>query len=124
MSSKPKPEQSASMLGGHASYAKGYVEETIGNLTGSKDWQASGKEDAKAGIEEMKRPLRRYSWHRKLRRISTLEIDNAALQTANAQKKNDPAPTSLGGRVEEMAGKATGCEGMEAEGKERQEKAE
>lgn len=44
----------ASMLGGHAQYAKGYVEETVGNVTGSKEWQQSGKEDAKAGIDEMK----------------------------------------------------------------------
>ena len=42
------------MLGGHAQFAKGYVEETIGNVTGSKEWQDSGKNDAKAGIEEMK----------------------------------------------------------------------
>lgn len=45
---------SASMLGGHAQFAKGYVEETIGNVTGSKEWQESGKNDAKAGVEEMK----------------------------------------------------------------------
>jgi uncharacterized protein YjbJ (UPF0337 family) len=44
----------ASMLNGHAQFAKGYVEETIGNVTGSKDWQESGKADSKAGIEEMK----------------------------------------------------------------------
>jgi hypothetical protein len=43
-----------SMLSGHAQYAKGYVAETIGNVTGSKDWQESGKKDAQAGIEEMK----------------------------------------------------------------------
>lgn len=43
-----------SMLGGHAQYAKGYVEETVGNVTGSKEWQASGKADAESGIAEMK----------------------------------------------------------------------
>jgi len=42
------------MLSGHAQYAKGYAEETIGNVTGSKEWQESGKKDAQAGIEEMK----------------------------------------------------------------------
>jgi uncharacterized protein YjbJ (UPF0337 family) len=45
---------SASMLNGHAQYAKGYVEETIGNVTGSKEWEESGKSDAQAGIDEMK----------------------------------------------------------------------
>ena len=43
-----------SMIGGHAQYAKGYAEETIGNVTGSKEWQDSGKKDAQAGIDEMK----------------------------------------------------------------------
>jgi uncharacterized protein YjbJ (UPF0337 family) len=43
-----------SMLAGHAQYAKGYVEETIGNVTGSKEWQESGKNDSQAGIDEMK----------------------------------------------------------------------
>jgi uncharacterized protein YjbJ (UPF0337 family) len=43
-----------SMIGGHAQYAKGYVEETIGNVTGSKEWQESGKKDEKEGIETMK----------------------------------------------------------------------
>jgi uncharacterized protein YjbJ (UPF0337 family) len=52
--SAPTPNQDASMLSGHATYAKGYVAETIGNVTGSKEWQESGKKDAQAGIEEMK----------------------------------------------------------------------
>lgn len=62
------------MVGGHAQYAKGYVEETskcspitktsllnipinmklVGNVTGSKEWQESGKKDAQEGINEMK----------------------------------------------------------------------
>lgn len=43
-----------SMISGHAQYAKGYVAETIGNITGSKEWQDSGKKDAQEGINEMK----------------------------------------------------------------------
>lgn len=54
MSSNKTPDQPASMLGGHAQFAKGYVEETIGNVTGSKEWKESGKEDSQAGIAEMK----------------------------------------------------------------------
>ena len=44
----------ASVLNGHAQYAKGYVEETIGNMTGSTEWQESGKNVAQAGIDELK----------------------------------------------------------------------
>jgi uncharacterized protein YjbJ (UPF0337 family) len=42
------------MLKGHAQYAKGYVEETFGSMTGSKECQESGKNDTKAGIDEIK----------------------------------------------------------------------
>lgn len=42
------------MIGGHAQYAKGYVEETIGNVTGAKEWIDSGKKDTQEGIETMK----------------------------------------------------------------------
>ncbi|PMD62449.1 uncharacterized protein K444DRAFT_557505 [Hyaloscypha bicolor E] len=85
------------MLGGHVQYAKGYTEETIGNVTGSKEWQENGKKDTQEGINEMK--------------------------AANAAKASEPAASGIGGRVEELAGKAAGCEGMEKEGLERQEKA-
>jgi uncharacterized protein YjbJ (UPF0337 family) len=47
-------EQLASLLNGHAQYAKGYVEETIGNVTGSEDWKQSGKIHAAEGVDEMK----------------------------------------------------------------------
>merc|ERR1712000_274975 len=55
MSAPNSNNNQASMIGGHAQYAKGYVEESVGNLTGSKEWQESGKKDAEAGIGEMKR---------------------------------------------------------------------
>lgn len=42
------------MVSGHAQYAKGYVEETVGKALGSKDWEDSGRKDSAAGIEEMK----------------------------------------------------------------------
>ena len=44
-------------------------------------------------------------------------------QAANANKTSEPAASGFGGKIEEMAGKAAGCEGMESEGKERQHKA-
>ncbi|CZR64584.1 uncharacterized protein PAC_14482 [Phialocephala subalpina] len=87
----------ASMLGGRAQYAKGYVEETIGNATGSKEWQQSGKKDTQEGISEMK--------------------------AANQQRTGEPAASGIGGKIEQVAGQAAGCEGMEKEGLVRQEKA-
>lgn len=51
------------MLSGHAQYAKGYVEETIGNVTGSKEWQDSGKNDIQAGIDGMKVSIRSSMSH-------------------------------------------------------------
>jgi len=93
--SAPNANQ-ASLLGGHAQYAKGYVEETIGNVTGSKEWQESGKKDSAEGISEMK--------------------------AANEQRSGEPAASGIGGKIEEAAGKVAGCEGMEKEGLERQEK--
>jgi uncharacterized protein YjbJ (UPF0337 family) len=44
-------------------------------------------------------------------------------QAANSQKTSEPTASRVGGQVEELAGKAAGCEGMEKEGLERQEKA-
>ncbi|KAE8444713.1 hypothetical protein EG329_014273 [Mollisiaceae sp. DMI_Dod_QoI] len=110
--SAPNSSQ-ASMLSGHAQYAKGYVEETIGNVTGSKEWQESGKNDTTEGISEMK------VW------FSCLPTDNAGLPfgPANQQRTGEPAASGIGGKIEEVAGKAAGCEGMEKEGLERQDKA-
>ena len=47
---QPQP----SMLSAHAQYAQGYASETMGNLTGSKEWQESGKQTAEEGIANMK----------------------------------------------------------------------
>ena len=125
------------MLSGHVQYAKGYAEETIGNATGSTEWQESGKKDAQAGIDEMKvrwccsntfphaSPLTDCSFALLL--CCTVQWDHVLTawdtQAASQQKTSEPAPSGIGGRVEELAGKATGCEGMESEGKERQAKA-
>jgi hypothetical protein len=42
------------------------------------------------------------------------------MKKANAQSTSEPAQSGIGGRIEEMAGRAAGCEGMEKEGLERQ----
>lgn len=61
----------------------------IGNLTGSKEWQTSGTSDTESGVNAMK-----------------------------AASANRDASTDGYGKVEEVAGKLTGCEGMEKEGAE------
>jgi uncharacterized protein YjbJ (UPF0337 family) len=43
-------------------------------------------------------------------------------QSASQNSTSEPAASGIGGKVEELAGKAAGCEGMEKEGLERQAK--
>ncbi len=62
-------------------------QETIGSMTGSEEWRSSGEAEKQAGIDNMKA----------------------------ASANRDPQTSGLG-KVEEMAGKAVGCEGMEQEG--------
>lgn len=65
------------------------LQEQIGNLTGSAAWTDSGAEQKQAGMDEMKA----------------------------AGEKRDQDPQNHGmGKTEEIAGKLTGCEGMEKEG--------
>lgn len=59
---------------------------TIGNVTGSEAWKQSGEQNKAAGTEAMKQ----------------------------ASEHRDS--TQGYGKVEELAGKAVGCEGMEKEG--------
>ncbi|CAF1371207.1 unnamed protein product, partial [Rotaria sordida] len=44
----------SSLLGGHAQYVKGAVEETIGNVTGSQAWKDSGVHDKQEAAEKMR----------------------------------------------------------------------
>ncbi|KAF2770844.1 hypothetical protein EJ03DRAFT_326177 [Teratosphaeria nubilosa] len=79
-------EQNPSLIGGHAQYVKGAAESAIGAVAG-ETWTKSGEQDKQAGIDVMKQ----------------------------ASANRDPNHSGFG-KVEEMAGKATGCEGMEKEG--------
>ncbi|KND90238.1 hypothetical protein TOPH_05250 [Tolypocladium ophioglossoides CBS 100239] len=78
--------QQPSLMGGHVQYVRGAAESAIGSVTGSHAWKSSGEQDKAAGM--------------------------ATMQKAGEQR--DPAQGY--GRVEEMAGKVTGCEGMQKEG--------
>lgn len=63
------------------------IKETIGNVTGSEAWKASGAQDKEQGVDAMKA----------------------------ASANRDPQSQGLGG-IEEKAGSLVGCEGMQQEG--------
>ncbi|KAK0263553.1 hypothetical protein B0A54_00911 [Friedmanniomyces endolithicus] len=85
--SSNEQQQAPGLIAAHAQYVKGAAVEAIGNVTGAQAWTSSGEHDKSAGIDAMKQ----------------------------ASANRDPA-TSGYGKVEEMAGKMTGREGMESEG--------
>jgi len=66
-----------------------FIQGVVGSVTGSEEWAKSGETDKQAGIDAMK-----------------------------AASENRDSSQSGFGKVEEMAGKAVGCEGMENEGAE------
>ncbi|KPM42127.1 hypothetical protein AK830_g4389 [Neonectria ditissima] len=74
------------IIGSHYQYVKGAAEATVGVLTNSHAWKASGEQDKAAGL--------------------------AALKKVGEQRD----PNQGYGKVEQMAGKITGCQGMEQEG--------
>ncbi|CAM1507585.1 Fc.00g072260.m01.CDS01 [Cosmosporella sp. VM-42] len=79
-------QQTPGLVASHAQYVKGAAEATVGVLTGSQPWKASGEQDKAAGLAAMKR----------------------------AGEQRDPSQGY--GKFEEVAGKVTGCEGMQKEG--------
>ncbi|KAF2223152.1 hypothetical protein BDZ85DRAFT_198115 [Elsinoe ampelina] len=82
-------EQQPGLIGGHALYVKGAAEEAIGKTTSSPAWTESGATDKQQGVEAMK--------------------------AASAQRDSQQQGY---GKVEEVAGKVAGCEGMVEEGRE------
>ncbi|KAK4161562.1 hypothetical protein QBC43DRAFT_372291 [Cladorrhinum sp. PSN259] len=80
-------QENPGLLASHAEYLKGAAESAIGSVTGSNAWTASGEQD-KA--------------HAK-----------ASLQQATENR--DPQAAGYG-KAEEIAGKLTGCQGMQKEG--------
>jgi uncharacterized protein YjbJ (UPF0337 family) len=62
-------------------------QETIGNVTGSEPWKASGVQDKEQAVDAMK----------------------------SASANRDPQQQGFGG-IEQKAGSLVGCEGMEKEG--------
>ncbi|KAI3395633.1 hypothetical protein diail_1071 [Diaporthe ilicicola] len=76
-----------SLVGGHAEYVKGAAEATIGSVTGSEAWKASGEQAKAHAVSDMK-----------------------------AASEGRDASSQGYGKAEELAGKAVGCEGMVKEG--------
>ncbi|KAI5926583.1 hypothetical protein F4810DRAFT_655074 [Camillea tinctor] len=87
MSSPNNNQQTPSLVGGHAEYIKGAAESTIGNLTGSQAWTASGEQAKAHAVDSMK----------------------AAGEARDASAQGY-------GKVEQKMGELTGCEGMVKEG--------
>ncbi|KAH6990129.1 hypothetical protein EDB80DRAFT_729527 [Ilyonectria destructans] len=85
---QPQSTSQPGLIGSHYQYVKGAAEATVGVLTNSHAWKASGEQDKAAGL--------------------------AALKKVGEQRSQHPEQGY--GRVEQMAGKITGCEGMMREG--------
>ncbi|OBS25326.1 hypothetical protein FPOA_05859 [Fusarium poae] len=85
--------QQPGLIGSHAQYVKGAAEATIGVITGSEPWKASGEQDKAAGLADMKK-------------------------AGELRAQSDPNNQNGYGKAEELAGKLTGCQGMEREGHE------
>lgn len=74
------------------------LQETIGNVTGSKDWQQSGQQDKQAAVDEMR----------------SASSDRKEAQEERA--KEGGGWVAKEGAVEAAAGKLSGCQGMQQEG--------
>ncbi|RCI10027.1 hypothetical protein L249_8730 [Ophiocordyceps polyrhachis-furcata BCC 54312] len=81
--------QQPGLVGSHAEYAKGVIEpkSAIGDITGSKPWKESGEQDKASATSAMKK----------------------------AGEQRDASSDGYG-KAEELAGKLTGCSGMQKEG--------
>ncbi|KAF2105844.1 hypothetical protein BDV96DRAFT_508743 [Lophiotrema nucula] len=86
--SAPQQNNQPGLVASHAQYVKGAAEETIGNVTGSQAWKASGVQDKEQAVDAMK-----------------------------VASENRDTSKGFGG-VEEKAGSLVGCEGMQKEGAE------
>ncbi|KOS21877.1 hypothetical protein ESCO_002059 [Escovopsis weberi] len=75
------------LVSGHVQYIRGATTETIGKMSGSESWKTSGEQNKADAVRAMQK----------------------------ATEKRDPNRDGYG-KVEEMVGNLTGCEGMQKEG--------
>lgn len=83
----------SSLIGGHVQYAKGAIEETIGNVTGSQAWKDSGIHDKQEAMEKMK-----------------------------AANHGPDDSSFISGSTEKKLGNIVGCEGMVHNGEEKEKR--
>ncbi|CCG81034.1 Putative uncharacterized protein [Taphrina deformans PYCC 5710] len=95
--------QTPGIIASHLGYAKGAAEETIGNLTGSKEWQQSGQTDQQTAKDDM----------HKAANISSDPSQRTATQSLNRE-----------GGLESKIGSLVGCPGMEDVGEQKQAQAQ
>ncbi|KNC97815.1 uncharacterized protein SPPG_06810 [Spizellomyces punctatus DAOM BR117] len=93
-----------SLTHGHLQYAKGVVEETIGNVTGSESWKTSGHTDKAQAQAE-------------LQAADKLSEESRQANNANRDRKW----LEREGKAEEVVGKIGGCGGLQHHGQEKQE---
>ena len=86
-------KNNASLIAGHAQYAKGAMEEAIGNVTHSQAWKESGAHDKEEAVNTMR---------------------------AANQGPSDSSIVS--GTTEKKIGNMVGCEGMVHNGEEKERK--
>lgn len=84
-------ENNPSLIRGHAQYAKGTIEESIGNITGSQSWKESGVHDKQEAVEKMR-----------------------------AANQGPSDSTVISGSTERRIGSMVGCEGMVHNGEEKE----
>ncbi|MDI1486120.1 MAG: hypothetical protein OHK93_004310 [Ramalina farinacea] len=94
MSEADKSSSDASMVHGHAAYVAAAAKETLGSYT-STPMQEAGASDKQAALTEM----------REAKKAGEEQAGGGGVQKSETL-----------GKVEQFAGKATGCEGMEEEG--------
>jgi len=87
MSSTNDQNNTPGLAASHAQYVKGQAVDAVGSITGSREWKESGHEQKEQAVANMKA----------------------------ASEGRDPMQSGYG-KAEEVAGKVTGCEGMEKEG--------
>jgi len=50
----PPSPSTPSLLRAHAHYMKGYLDSSIGHLSGSESWKGSGETEMREGLDELK----------------------------------------------------------------------
>lgn len=111
-SSSPSDDTTPSLLTSHASYAKGAAEATIGSLASNAALQHSGDATKSQAVEDM--------------RAANNGNGNSNSNSNSASEAKDGSGAGGGGglaaKAEQAVGGLVGCEGMQAQGREKEPK--